>query len=254
MTTFDSIPTPINPTPNPPNLYEPGLYINRELSWLEFNRRCLLQALDPTVPLLERVRFLSIFSNNLDEFFMVRVSGLKDQVKAGVTDTPADGLTPAQQLVIIREWVLPMLHEQRRCFHELLVPALAENQIDVLDHNQLTPDEQQALAAYFEHEVFPVLTPLAVDPGRPFPHISNLSLSLAVLMRDADGVSRFARIKVPNVLSRIVPVHDVLRRYSEAANRDATSDPNATSPEPDRQRYIFLENLIEAHQIGRAHV
>ena len=228
----------LSPNRTATNLYDQRLYINRELSWLEFNQRCLQQAFDPTVPLLERVRFLSIFSNNLDEFFMVRVSGLKEQVKAGVTDTPADGLSPAQQLVLIRERVLPMLNEQRRCFHDLIIPALAENHIDVLTYEQLSAAEQHALAAYFEAEVFPVLTPLAVDPGRPFPHISNLSLSLAILMRVAEGISRFARIKVPNVLSRIVPVHDVLRRYSDSLSRE-----EGTS----RQRYIFLENLIDAH-------
>ncbi|MHB8625947.1 MAG: polyphosphate kinase 1 [Aggregatilineales bacterium] len=228
---------PVIPTPDTTNWYDPALYINRELSWLEFNQRCLMQSFDPELPLLERVRFLSIFSNNLDEFFMVRVSGLKEQVAAGVTETPADGLTPQQQLTLIREGVLPMLAEQRRCFHELLVPKLAENGIDVvMSYSALTKAEKKALAAYFETEVFPVLTPLAVDPGRPFPHISNLSLSLAVLLRDTDGSDRFARIKVPNVLSRVVSVQDAVKRYG-----------SGQSPESDGLRYIFLETLIRAH-------
>ena len=214
-------------------LYDPALYINREASWLEFNRRCLMQAFDPNLPLLERVRFLSIFSNNLDEFFMVRVSGLKDQVAAKVTDTPADGLTPAEQLVMIREQVLVLLADQRHCFHDQLVPLLSENGIDVLSYAQLDQAEQEALRQYFEQEVFPVLTPLAVDPGRPFPHISNLSLSLAILMRDMENNERFARIKVPNVLPRIVAVHTIVERYGTSRTR--------------RLRFIFLEDLIRAH-------
>jgi len=156
--------TPTTATPPAPDLHDPALYINREQSWLEFNRRCLNQALDPELPLLERVRFLSIFSNNLDEFFMVRVSGIKEQVAQGVTDTPADGLTPAQQVAEIRARALPMMHEQRRVFHNELVPKLAENGIDIIRHDQLSGEHQQALRQYFENEVFPVLTPLAVDP------------------------------------------------------------------------------------------
>ncbi len=225
--------TPI--TQPAPDLHDPALYINRELSWLEFNRRCLNQALDPELPLLERVRFLSIFSNNLDEFFMVRVSGIKEQVVQGVTDTPADGLTPAQQLAEIRARALPMMHEQRRVFHNELVPKLAENGIDILRHDQLTGEQQGALRQFFENEVFPVLTPLAVDPGRPFPFISNLSLSLAILMQDSTGHKLFARIKVPTgVLPRLIPVHEILVRYADVA-------PDA------RFRFIFLEDLINAN-------
>jgi polyphosphate kinase len=225
-----------NPATQPaPDLHDPALYINRELSWLEFNRRCLNQALDPALPLLERVRFLSIFSNNLDEFFMVRVSGLKEQVVQGVTDTPADGLTPAQQVAEIRTRTLPMMHEQRRVFHTELVPKLAENGIDILRHDQLSGEHQETLRKFFENEVFPVLTPLAVDPGRPFPFISNLSLSLAILMHGKSGETRFARIKVPTgVLPRLIPVHEILSRYG---------DPTADA----RFRFIFLEDLINAN-------
>src|SRR5262245_44707898 len=122
-----------------PVLQDPSLFINRELSWLEFNERCLAEALSPDLPLLERVRFLAIFSNNLDEFYMVRVSGLKDQVTAGVLETPPDGLTPPQQLAAIRDRVYPMQIEQRRCFHEEIVPGLAEHNIFVLSYGQLTP-------------------------------------------------------------------------------------------------------------------
>src|SRR5262249_36139371 len=168
--------------------------------WLAFNERCLAEALDPELPLLERVRFLAIFSNNLDEYYMVRVSGLKDQVTAGVVDTPPDGLTPQQQLEAIRERVLPLLYEQRRVFHEDIRPKLSEAGVNILELGQWTPTQRAMLHRYFEVEVFPVLTPLAVDPGRPFPHISNLSLNLAVMMEDAEGYERFARLKVPNVL------------------------------------------------------
>ncbi len=228
-----------------PNLYEPSLYINRELGWIEFNRRVLQQAFDPELALLERVRFLAIFSNNLDEFFMVRVSGLKEQLKAGVTDTPADGLTPAQQLGLIRERVLALLGEQRHCFHDVLVPRLAAEGIDVLSYDGLTGAERAAMRRYFEREVFPVLTPLAVDPGRPFPYISNLSLSLAILMLDVDGHERFARLKVPNnVLARVISVNDVMRRYGSDAGGLEKRDPTS---EAERLRYIFLEDLLSAN-------
>ncbi len=222
------------PDVDSPDLHDPSLYINRELSWLEFNERCLGEALNPDLPLLERVRFLAIFSNNLDEFYMVRVSGLKDQVTAGVLETPPDGLSPQQQLAAIRERVLPMQHEQRRCFLEEVVPRLAEHKVFVLPYDQLTPGQQQVLRRYFEVEVFPVLTPLAVDPGRPFPHISNLSLSLAVMMNDETGRERFARVKVPTVLPRLVPLHDVMRLYN-------------TGTDPNTLYFVWLEDVITAN-------
>ncbi len=218
----------------PPNLSDPALYINRELSWLEFNERCLAEALNPDLPLLERVRFLAIFSNNLDEFYMVRVSGLKDQVRAGVLDTTPDGLSPQQQLAAIRERVTPMLYEQRRCFHEDIVPKLAEHGVHILTYERLTDGQKKALRRYFEVEVFPVLTPLAVDPGRPFPHISNLSLSLAVTIIDEAGGERFARVKVPNGLPRLVPLNEVLQAYDQSAD-------------PGVYRFVWLEDVITAN-------
>jgi polyphosphate kinase len=217
-----------------PNLHDPALYINRELSWLEFNERVLAEALNPDLPILERVRFLAIFSNNLDEFFMVRVSGLKDQVTAGVVETPPDGLSPQQQLAAIRERVLPLQREQRRCFYEDILPRLNEQGIYVHSYDELSEAHRAALRRYFEVEVFPVLTPLAVDPGRPFPHISNLSLSLAIMMSDEAGDERFARVKVPNVLSRLVPLNDVLRVYGDG-------------PEPNVLRFVWLEDVITAN-------
>jgi polyphosphate kinase len=188
------------------DLKDPALYLNRELSWLEFNRRVLDEAFDRRHPLLERAKFLAIFSTNLDEFFMIRVSGLKDQLAAGVTAPLADGLTPAQTLAAIRERVLPMLRDQRHYFYGEIQPELAAAGMDLCHFGQLTQEERDWLRGYFVDDVLPVVTPLAFDPGRPFPHISNLSLNLAVLVRGPAGDERFARIKVPTTLPRLVPV------------------------------------------------
>ncbi len=192
------------------NLKDPTLYFNRELSWLEFNRRVLEEAEDTRHPLLERVKFLAIFSSNLDEFFMIRVSGLKDQIDAGVTSTPPDGLTPSDQLTAIRTLVLPMMREQRRYFYADIMPQLAAADIHLLRYDQLTLEEQDRMREYFRSDVLPVLTPLAFDPGRPFPHISNLSLNLACWVNGPSG-RHFARVKVPTSLPRLVPVVDGTR-------------------------------------------
>ena len=184
-----------------------SLYLNRELSWLAFNARVLHEALDPRVPLLERVKFLAIFSANLDEFFMVRVAGLRRQVAAGVVQTPPDGLTPQEQLDAINAEVARLCKAQRVCLTSLL-DELAPHGVKLLAVKDLTPAEWGEIDEYFESQVFPVLTPLAVDPGHPFPYISNLSLSLAVEVRDPDGGTvRFARVKVPKSLPRWVPVN-----------------------------------------------
>ena len=176
-------------------------FLNRELSWLEFNRRVLHEAMDHRTPLLERLNFLSIFSSNLDEFFMKRVGGLKRQVAAGVVASLPEGLTPVQQLAAIRKAVLPMLARQAECYTTLIRPALAEHEIFLLDWQDLTEAECAKANQYFHTSVFPVLTPLAVDPGHPFPFISNLSLSLAVTLRHPEQEENlFARIKVPQVL------------------------------------------------------
>ncbi len=190
------------------NLKDPSLYFNRELSWIEFNRRVLEEAQDPRHPLLERVKFLAIFSSNLDEFFMIRVSGLKDQIAAGVVNVPPDGMTPLQQLQRIRSLVLPMMQEQRRVFYEEILPELAANGIRIQRYRDLDDADCDRLRAYFQNEILPVLTPLAFDPGRPFPHISNLSLNLAVIVRDDKGEEHFSRIKVPTSLPRLIPLED----------------------------------------------
>lgn len=183
------------------------LYLNRELSWLAFNARVLHEALDLRVPLLERVKFLSIFSGNLDEFYMVRIAGLRRQVAAGVVVRPPDGLTPQDQLDAIYREVTRLCTLQRQCLDELLSELEPEG-VKLLGVKDLTPAEWGEIDEYFESQVFPVLTPLAVDPGHPFPYISNLSLSLAVEIRDPDtGLMRFARVKVPRSLPRWVPVN-----------------------------------------------
>ncbi|MBN1286890.1 MAG: polyphosphate kinase 1 [Anaerolineae bacterium] len=224
------------PAQAPPiDLSDPALYFNRELSWLEFNRRVLEEAQDPSQPLLERVKFLAIFSNNLDENYMIRIAGLKDQVAAGVRKTPSDGLLPEEQIALFRERILPLQREQRRIFHEDLKPKLAEHGIFLYDYADLPQAQRTALREYFENDIFPVLTPLAVDPGRPFPHISNLSLNLAVIVRDERGLKRFARVKVPRLFPRLVPINAVVEQYCQDAE------------ELEGEHFVWLEQVIAAN-------
>ena len=190
------------------DLHDPSLYFNRELSWIEFNRRVLEEAKDRRHPLLERVKFLAIFSSNLDEFFMIRVSGLKDQIGAGVVNGPPDGMAPAAQIEAIRAMLLPLLDEQRRIFHDEVQPELEAAGIRIQRYQDLPDADCDRLRAFYQAEILPVLTPLAVDPGRPFPHISNLSLNLALTIRNPKGEERFARVKVPTTLPRLVPLED----------------------------------------------
>jgi polyphosphate kinase len=185
---------------------DPSLYINRELSWLEFNARVLHEAFDPRNRLLERLKFLAIFSTNLDEFYMVRVAGLRRQIASGVQHVPPDGMTPAQQLAAIIARVADLVEQQRKCLYDVLLPELGEHGVKIVRIEELTPAEWLVVDQFFESQVFPVLTPLAVDPGHPFPYISNLSLSLAVQVFDpATSATRFARVKVPKVLPRWIP-------------------------------------------------
>ncbi|NUO39014.1 MAG: polyphosphate kinase 1 [Gemmatimonadaceae bacterium] len=182
------------------------LYLNRELSWLAFNARVLHEAADPRVPLLERLKFLAIFCSNLDEFFMVRVAGLLRQIASGTLHHTPDGLTAVEQLAAIRDRVALLLHDQRRCLGTLL-DELAPRGVRLVGMEELSAGERRAIDEHFESQIFPVLTPLAVDPGHPFPYVSNLSLSLAVEVRDAvQGTVHFARVKVPERLSRWVAV------------------------------------------------
>ena len=219
----------------PADLDDPQWYLNRELSQLEFFRRVLEEAKDESNPLLERVRFLAIVGSNLDEFFMVRVAGLKQQTAAGVVELSLDGLTPAEQLAAIRKTVSKLLAEARDCYQDDLLPTLAEAGIHILGYPDLDHRQKAYVKKYFAQVIFPVLTPLAFDPGRPFPHISNLSLNLAVLIRDPAGKERFARVKVPGTLPRLVP----LRRSSGGVRKDGIA--------PRSHYFVWLEQVIAAH-------
>jgi polyphosphate kinase len=191
------------------------LLFNREVSWLCFNNRVLEEALDKSHPLLERLKFLSIFSTNLDEFFMIRVSGLKQQIDEGVTELSFDGMSPSAQLKLISERLRPMVAEQMNCLKNEIMPALSAQGIVLTPYRALSDRERRALNAYFLENVFPVLTPQAVDPSHPFPYISNLSLNLGVMIEPSEEASstaagaggpRFARVKVPPIVPRLVPV------------------------------------------------
>jgi len=188
-------------------LEDHSLYFNREISWLAFNRRVLEEAIDPAWPLLERMKFLAIFYSNLDEFFMIRVSGLHEQIEASVAERSADGLSPAEQLREVREIVLRDTDAAMRLLRDELRPRLAEAGARILQWNEIEPDRCKELSGYFDSVVFPVLTPLAFDPAHPFPFVSNLSLSLAVELSDKKQKrAAFARVKVPPSLPRFVPV------------------------------------------------
>ncbi|YAF96363.1 MAG: polyphosphate kinase 1 [Nodularia sp. CChRGM 3473] len=192
---------------NPIDLNDPQYYINRELSWLEFNSRVLHEACDSRTLLLERLKFLAIFSANLDEFFMVRVAALKQQVEAKVGQLTPDGRTPQQQLDDIRSTLSPLVTKQHQQFEQVLQPLLVGHGIHILDYIDLNQKQRTYLDNYFEEQIFPVLTPLAVDPSHPFPFISNLSLNLAVVVKNPDTEEEFfARVKVPNVLPRFLPL------------------------------------------------
>lgn len=193
-------------------LNEPQYYFNREMSWLEFNNRVLHEAFDPRTPLLERLKFMAIFSSNLDEYFMVRVAALKDQVAAKVTKLSADGCTPQQQLDMISQRLRPIVTQQHRHFEQALRPQLATKGVYLLDYIDLNQEQRRYLQTYFDEQIFPVLTPLAIDPGHPFPYISNLSLNLAVVIKAPEnGEELFARVKVPKILPRFLPLPDHLR-------------------------------------------
>ena len=187
-------------------LDDSSLYINREVSWLQFNWRVLEEALDERHPLLERVKFVSIFASNLDEFFMIRISGLRRQLAAEVLETSPDGMTPAEQLAAIRGGLLPQLTRHSDCWHKDLLPKLHKAGIKVLGYAELKRKQRKLLRRYFEREIFPALTPLAFDPGHPFPHISNLSINLAVVINDPRHGERFARLKVPSIFPRLLRV------------------------------------------------
>jgi len=216
------------------DLTDPSLYINRELSLLAFQRRVLEEAENALNPLLERVKFLSIVASNLDEFFMVRVAGLISQMDAGILDAGPDGMSPRAQLVAIRREVKRLTADAHQCL-EKLHGELEQAGISLLDYSELRGTQQSVATKYFFETVFPVLTPLAFDPGRPFPHISNLSLNLAVSIRDAQGNEHFARVKVPDSLPQLVPVN---RSPVQKVKRKRSDK---------RVEMVWLEQLIAAH-------
>jgi polyphosphate kinase len=218
------------PSPGPadglaqgPERFGPGRFGNRELSWLDFGDRLLDLAADPTLPLLERVKFLAIFSEGLDEFFQVRVAGLKDQVDAGLRTRSPDGLRPPDTLRAVRVQVRELQDRQAGIFVDEVVPALGAHGVRLSGWDTLDDDDREYLVEVFHRQIFPVLTPLAVDPGHPFPYISNLSLNLIVKVQDpVTGVERVARVKVPPLLPRFVVM-------------------------PDGERFVPLEQVIAAH-------
>jgi polyphosphate kinase len=212
-------------------------YLNRELSWIGFNERVLEEALDARNPLLERIKFLSIFSSNLDEFFMIRVSGIKQQIAAGVQKLSPDGLTPSEQLAAIRRALLPIIERKRALLVDDLVPSLDSEGIHLLNYDQLDDEQRDAMQTFFSERIFPVLTPLAFDPSHPFPHISNLSLNLAVVIQDPEEGELFARVKVPEVLPRLIPLpRDIGGTFS---NNDIPSERHHS--------FIWLEQVISAN-------
>lgn len=207
-------------------------FFDRELSWLKFNKRVLELAQDEDLPIIERASFAAIFANNLDEFFMVRVAGLKRRIDTGIAVTAASGLSPRQQLRAISEQAHRLQDEHAHYMIDHILPDLAKEKIVLLSWDKLTAAEQERLSRYYRQQVFPVLTPLAVDPAHPFPYISGGSINLAVLVENpASGKSHFARVKIPGNLNRLVPVDDL--------TDDETTDV--------RYGFITMENLIIAH-------
>jgi polyphosphate kinase len=221
------------------NLEDPRLYLNRELSWLEFNKRVLEEAEDPSHPLLERVKFLSIFFNNLDEFFMIRISGLREQLSSGVLEAAIDGMSPSDQLGQIREALLQSFSRVTRCWQDELLPRLVEADIRILSYKNIKPKQRSLLRRYFRKEIFPALTPLAFDPSHPFPHISNLTINLAVVAKDPERGECFARIKVPSLFPRLVRIPDE-SQVSDDEQLGLGSGPESTN-------FVWLEDIIAAN-------
>ena len=219
----------------PPRLDDPALFVNRELSLLDFQRRVLEEAQDSRNPLLDRLMFLSFVGSNLDEFFMVRVAGLKRQVEKGVTETGPDGMTPAEQMRAIRASVIRLFRNAYDCWTKELVPALEGEGIHILNYAELTEEQRSIANSYFQEAVFPTLTPLAFDPGRPFPHISNLSLNLAVMLQAGEGEQHFARVKIPDTLPQLVPLNAAPKTKSRT--KTVSKD----------QSFVWLEQLVTAN-------
>lgn len=220
-------------------LDKPALFLNRELSWLRFNLRVLEEAEDKRHPLLERVKFLTIFATNLDEFFMVRVSGLRRQVAAGTGGVSSDGMTASEQILAINQELVALTERYDICWKQEIVSGLREAGIRVLHYEELTQRERETIQQYFYREVFPVLTPLAFDPTHPFPHISSLSFNLAVLVKDPERGDCFARVKVPDVFPRLVPI---------STDEDVALQQMGLGGAGKVQQFVWLEEVI-AHNL-----
>ncbi|MEP6887987.1 MAG: polyphosphate kinase 1 [Nitrospirales bacterium] len=214
------------------------LFLNRELSWLQFNLRVLEEAEDQRHPLLERVKFLAIYATNLDEFFMIRVSGLRCQLIGVATEAPPDGMTPSEQITAIRQELTRQLSRYHACWSQNVLPQLREAGIQVLHYGELVETEQERLRQYFLRDVFPTLTPLAFDPAHPFPHISNLSFNLAVVVRDPERGECFARVKLPDVFPRLLPV------LNEPGNNPEQKDLPKTGK---GHSFVWFEEIVAAN-------
>ncbi|MFZ1289394.1 MAG: polyphosphate kinase 1 [Melioribacteraceae bacterium] len=208
-------------------------FINRDLSWLEFNKRVLEEALNPKLPLLDKIKFISIFFTNLDEFYMIRVSGLKEQIRANIITATIDGLTPFQELRAIDKEVKRLLNQIAELWKNTIIPDLTMNNVIISKMTDLSKNEQEALSQYFHNEIFPVLTPLAFDPGRPFPYISNLSLSFAVLIFNSKKEKHFARVKIPNILPRLLRVDKILYPNQPKKNGKLSA------------KFVWIDDLIK---------
>jgi len=213
---------------------DPKNFFNRDLSWVEFNIRVLDEALNPNLPLLEKVKFVSIFSSNLDEFYMIRISGLKEQVAANILEPTIDGLTPTEQVIKIEKALKPMIIKLNNLWMKEIVPQLKKHGVELLRFAEFNSEEQSLLKEYYKDEIYPVLTPLAFDPGRPFPYISNLSLNLAILVKKPNGENHFARVKVPNILPRLLQVDDILKREKKIGLNGKF-----------HAKFLWLEDLIK---------
>ena len=235
---FGSAETKFPTASSTPDFDDPKLYLNRELSWLQFNARVLEEAEDPGNPLLERVKFLSIFSSNLDEFFMIRISGLREQLSGGVREGPPDGMTTSEQLAAVRQEVLCQLARFSDCWQNDILPKLNAQDVYVLRYHQLQPKQQHLLRGYFSKEIFPALTPLAFDPSHPFPHISNLSLNLAVVGQDPERGECFARVKIPNIFPRLIriPSEDMVNESDQFGLPDSAAD-----------NFVWIEDIVAAN-------
>lgn len=215
---------------------DPKNFFNRDLSWVEFNKRVLEEALDPELPLLDKIKFISIYSSNLDEFYMIRVSGLKEQVAANIAEPAIDGLTPMEQIRQIDKLLKPLNKNLYELWNKEIIPELRKNDIFLCNYDELSAEEKSKLTEYFWHEIFPVLTPLAFDPGRPFPYISNLSLSIAIMVKKPNGESHFARVKVPSILPRLLEIEKIL-------NPNKPLNTNGSF----KARFVWLGDLIKAN-------